>query len=423
VVRTGERYAARPPHAGAVLAETRFRRISSSGAVTRIEAEPVTGRTHQVRVHAAHSGFPILGDTLYGGRPSDRVHLHCRKLTLEHPTTGKPIAFEAPVDFTSDSRLGLRQALLPTKDTDAYRLIHSASDGWPGWYVDRLGECLLSQSDRDISNPQLKTLERWRREFGSRSAYHKILSREVGRTSANESSPQRIFGEAMADGPVVMENGIRFSLSMDAGYSVGLFLDQRDNRRRFLTNHVAADFTLFDNPSRVELLNTFAYTCGFSICAAKAGARTTSVDLSRKYLEWGKRNFKLNDIDPASHDFMYGDVFDWLKRLARKGRQFDAVVLDPPTFSRSKEHGDFRAEKDYGQLVKASLPLLKSGGVLFASTNAARLSSEASLKTITESIIDSRRRITAQHYAPQPPDFPISREEPAYLKTVWIRVS
>ena len=80
----------------------------------------------------------------------------------------------------------------------------------------------------------------------------------------------------------------------------------------------------------------FAYTCGFSVCAALAGARTTSLDLSRKWLAWGQRNFVLNGLDPAAHDFIYGDATDWLRRLGRKGRQFEAVLLDPPTFSTSK---------------------------------------------------------------------------------------
>ena len=107
------------------------------------------------------------------------------------------------------------------------------------------------------------------------------------------------------------------------------------------------------------------------MAAARAGARTTSLDLSKKYLEWGKRNFALNNLDPTPHDFIYGDAFNWLKRLAKMGRRFDVVILDPPTFSQSKESGVFRAEKDYGKLVAAALPLIKAGGVLFASTNAA----------------------------------------------------
>src|SRR5207245_1705193 len=149
--------------------------------------------------------------------------------------------------------------------------------------------------------------------------------------------------------------GLQFGLSFAEGYSVGLFLDQRDNRRRLLVNHIAAHFPLFQNSaSGAEVLNTFAYTCGFSVCAAKAGARTTSIDLSKKYLEWGKRNFSANQIDPAQHEFLYGDVFDWLRRFVKKQRRFDVIVLDPPSFSRSKEKGPFQSEKDYAILVLAA---------------------------------------------------------------------
>jgi 23S rRNA (cytosine1962-C5)-methyltransferase len=225
----------------------------------------------------------------------------------------------------------------------------------------------------------------------------------------------------------VRENGIQFELSFNEGYSVGLFLDQRDNRRRLLTGHIAADFSLFNSElktqdSRFEVLNAFAYTCGFSVCAAKAGARTTSLDLSKKYLAWGKRNFVLNGFDPAGHDFIYGDVFDWLRRLAKRKLLFDLILLDPPTFARSKEHGVFRVEKDYGKLVAAVLPLLKTGGVLFASANAAGWSPEKFLAGVEEAIHSAKRRILRRHYAPQPPDFPMSRAEPAYLKTVWLRI-
>src|SRR5207302_8691066 len=135
-------------------------------------------------------------------------------------------------------------------------------------------------------------------------------------------------------------------LSLSEGYSVGLVLDQRDNRRRLLTGHIAAGFELgVGVQAALEILNTFAYTCAFSVCAAKAGWRTTSLDLSKKYLEWGKRNFTINSLDPAQHEFIYGDVFDWLDRLKKKQRQFDLILLDPPTFSQSRESGTFRVEK------------------------------------------------------------------------------
>jgi 23S rRNA (cytosine1962-C5)-methyltransferase len=172
-----------------------------------------------------------------------------------------------------------------------------------------------------------------------------------------------------------------------------------------------------------EVLNVFAYTCAFSVCAALAGARATSLDLSKKYLDWGRRNFALNSLDPAGHDFIFGDAFDWLRRLAKKGRSFDVVLLDPPTFSTSKDGGRWQAERDYGRLVTATLPLVKTGGVLFASTNAARLTPEVFVTTVREAIAASGRRVLKEHYAPQPPDFPISKSEPAYLKTTWLRLA
>jgi len=187
-----------------------------------------------------------------------------------------------------------------------------------------------------------------------------------------------------------------------------------------LMNHVAAGFPLSEGG---EVLNVFAYTCGFSVCAAKAGARVTSVDLSKKYLEWGRRNFELNGLDVSSHDFIYGDTFEWLRRLAKKGRSYDVILLDPPTFSQSKQHGVFRAEKDYGKLVKAALPVLKPDGVLFASTNAGAWAPEDFLGSVREAVRWRHRRVKQEYYAPQPPDFPITRDEPAYLKTVWLRIS
>jgi 23S rRNA (cytosine1962-C5)-methyltransferase len=259
--------------------------------------------------------------------------------------------------------------------------------------------------------------------YGSRGAYHKILRKQVRKTSAPQASPLLVLGDAAPSAFDICENGVRYGLSFNEGYSVGLFLDQRDNRRRLLADHIAADFPVFANGcAGAELLNTFAYTCAFSVCAAKTGVRTTSLDLSKKYLEWGGRNFTLNGLDPAAHDFIYGDAFDWMRRLAKKGRVFDAIILDPPTFSQSKE-GSFQAEKDYGKLARAALPLLKPRGTLFASTNAARLEPETFIETITAAVGAAGRKILKQHYVPQPPDFPIHRDEPAYLKTIWLRIS
>jgi len=429
LVRAGEKYASRP---GGELAETKFTPIadaqfaSSSAGLKMVSAEPFTGRTHQIRVHAAENGFPILGDTLYGGAASTRVFLHATEIAFTHPATNQPVTFSAPVNFDAEPRLALRTAIIEPDATNAFRVIYGASDSWPGWFVDKLGEFLLSQSAATLPAKQIEELSRLAKIFNSCGVYQKILSRQVRRTTTTEASPQLVLGKAAPERFEILENGLRYELGFREGYSVGLFLDQRDNRRRFLTKHIAADFPLFKSEignRKSEILNCFAYTCGFSVAAAKAGARTTSLDLSKKYLEWGKRNFALNGLDPAAHDFIYGDTFNWLRRLAKKGRAFDAIVLDPPTFSQSKEHGTFRAEKDYGSLVTAALPVLKPGGVLLASTNAADWPPEDFLADVDAAVRGAKRKILQRHFVPQPPDFPISRAEPAYLKTIWLRIN
>ena len=457
LVRAGERYVSRPLHARGETAETLFREVGKQKAEGRrsgrwqvVEAEPLTGRTHQIRVHAADQGFPILGDMLYGGTPAERVYLHAAELRLRHPASGEEMTFRAPIEQASAGAapaaltetgdgwrwqtgllpcLALREALIDPESTDAYRLIHGASDGQPGWYVERLGDFLLSHSEAALSPARREELGRLAKAFSARGAYHKILKRRVSQAARAEASPQLVLGEAAPERITVRENGVQFELGFSEGYSVGLFLDQRDNRRRLLTGHVGAGFALLQSLPELgvgngkwELLNTFAYTCGFSVCAAKAGARTTSLDLSKKWLDWGRRNFVVNQLDPAGHEFLYGDALDWLRRLAKKERRFDVVLLDPPTFSQSKAAGVFRAEKDYAPLVTAALAVLKSGGVLFASTNASDWPPEEFLACVETAIRAANRKLLQRHYVPQPPDFPISRAEPAYLKTVWLRV-
>jgi 23S rRNA (cytosine1962-C5)-methyltransferase len=428
LLRIGEKYAS---GATGEIAETKFTPVADAkfgdGKLKMVVAEPLTGRTHQIRVHAAESGFPILGDTLYGGTSSSRVFLHASEIAFTHPATNKRVRFSDPPDFNQEPRLALCSAIIEPDATNAFRVVHGASDGWPGWFVEKLGDFLLSQSETALTAKQQEELSWFAKKFSSRGAYHKILSRQVRRSTTSEVSPQLVFGEAAPERFEILENGVRYEMSFNEGYSVGLFLDQRDNRRRFLTNYIAADFPLSDSrftihDSRLEILNTFAYTCAFSVCAAMAGARTTSLDLSKKYLEWGKRNFALNGIDATKHDFIFGDTFDWLRRLAKKGRAFDAVILDPPTFSQSKEHGTFRAEKDYGKLVTAALPVLKPDGILFASTNAADWPPENFLAEVDAAVRGAKRKILQRHYVPQPPDFPVSRAKPAYLKTVWLRI-
>jgi len=424
-------------------AETHFRKLGELNGRALIEAEPVTGRTHQIRIHARDSGFPILGDTTYGGSPYDRVCLHAYSLKLRHPKTNAALELVAPIQFSWNPNIWLRASLWGERNTNAWRLLHGASEDRPGWYVDRLGDFLLSQSENDLNPTQQEQVEHWLAEMNLKGAYHKTLDRRVRKTSPEHASPRHLCGKPARSRFDILENGVRYSMSFEEGYSVGLFLDQKDNRNRLLSGHVfpatstkpktphcrtASPQPLETRKQNVPLsgksvLNTFAYTCGFSVCAARAGATVTSLDLSKKYLDWGRDNFRLNNLDPEEHDFIYGDCFNWMKRLAKKGREFDLILLDPPTFSKSKESGTFKADRHYGRLIGDALKLLAPDGILFASTNCATLSPDSFLTTIRDAVEKSNRNIISEFYAPQPPDFPTSSAEQPYLKTVWFHAA
>lgn len=423
LVRAGERQVARPRAAGMEPAETVFRHLSESAGGIDWEAIPKTGRTHQIRAHAAEGGMPILGDRLYGGGEARRLHLVSHRLAFEHPRTGRPVAWTVEPDWSADPRVLLRGAVIAPGETDAFRRLHGSADrGGEGLHLDAWGPFHLLYSDPDAGRGGPEEPGRVA-GLAVPDLYHRPLNRRVGCAGTDESGPRRVWGREAPPAFTVRENGVVYEIRFDQGYSVGLFLDQRDNRRRLLTGHVGAGFPpLSLGISAPEVLNCFAYTCAFSVCAALGGARVTSLDLSRKYLDWGRRNFALNALDPAAHDFVFGDTFDWLRRWARRGRRFDAVLLDPPTFSRSKERGDFRAERDYGSLAGLAAGVLRPGGVLFASTNAARLEPGAFLAQVRSGLAAAGRRIVSERYIPQPPDFPVSRDEPAYLKTVWLRL-
>jgi 23S rRNA (cytosine1962-C5)-methyltransferase len=441
--RAGAKYVSRPAGPGE-LAETVFSAISNSATAGLGDlpsglhawwAEPRTGRTHQIRVHAAEHGIGIQGDPLYSSANlsaaepplsapesqsfPNRLCLHATELKLTHPESGKALCFSVPPDFTKDARSELRSGLIDRVETNAFRLIHGASDAWPGIYVDRLGDFALTQSEQALPPALLDAL---RQMPGVLGAYHKTLLRRVRQTRVEQTCPAQIVGAVAAENLAIRENALQFELSFAEGYSIGLFLDQRDNRRRLLTGWIGPGFPESDFSGK-KILNTFAYTCGFSVCAARAGAMTTSLDLSKKYLEWGKRNFALNALPTDGHDFIFGDVFDWLRRFQKRDRRFDVVLLDPPTFSQSRESGVFQASKDYGKLVAAALGVLQQGGLLFASNNTADWEPALFLETVRQACHSARRRIAHEHYVPQPPDFPISRAEPAYLKTVWVRLA
>jgi 23S rRNA (cytosine1962-C5)-methyltransferase len=291
------------------------------------------------------------------------------------------------------SATGRRRRILSGGATDACRLADGRGDGFPrGIEVDTFaGRLLLSTRDTEPPRDLLGAL----RATGA-ALYRKRLDRH-----RKEGSPEHLAGPRQDGRFLVRENGMRFEISFDAGYSQGLFLDQRDNRRRIRA---------LARPG-ATVLNTFAYTGAFSVAAALGGATTTTLDLSQPYLDWARRNFSHNGLDPGAHYFCKGDTFHWLRRFARQGRRFDAVILDPPTFSRDDRGRAFRVESDYGELAALALACLAPGGTLLCCSNCRALSAAA----LERQIRGASSRPLKIESAPMPPDF----TGDAYLKSLW----
>ena len=160
----------------------------------------------------------------------------------------------------------------------------------------------------------------------------------------------------------VSEGGYRFLVNFEDYLDTGLFLDHRETRR--LIGKEA--------PGR-RFLNLFAYTGTATVYAARGGAAsTTSVDLSRTYLDWAHRNMELNGIRARDHELIQADCLEWL-RAQRRHRQFDLIFLDPPTFSTSKRMaGTLDIQRDHVDLIRSTAALLAPDGLLIFSNNLRR---------------------------------------------------
>jgi 23S rRNA (cytosine1962-C5)-methyltransferase len=317
-----------------------------------------------------------------------------------------------------------RLDLIRKSDTNAFRIVHGNGDGMRGFYLDSFGDYLLASKDGKPTDHETQVVRFWMSKLQAKGAFLKRLDRQSGTVPASMVSPVAWMGNLHAAKTVIYESGVKYQIRFDEGYSVGIFLDQRDNRLRWLNSDVCPGFRMnfHDLPSG-EMLNTFSYTCAFSVCAGKNRMRSVSLDLSRKYLDWGKENFKLNRLDPHAHDFIYGDTFDWLRRFKRRGRKFSAIVIDPPTFSRvSKTGKTFRAEKDYPELFRLALEVLEPNGVVLACNNTIGLSHVQFERMINQSLFQSGAQCARFHTAAQPVDFPVTPACPQYLKSVWIQI-
>lgn len=240
--------------------------------------------------------------------------------------------------------------------SDGLRLVHGESDGLPGLIVDRYGDTLVAQFTAC-------GVERWKAELTDAllelTGCPRLYERSDTSSRKLEGLPEAT-GWLRGSGDTALtlnEHGWRLGLDIAHGHKTGYYLDQRDSRL------VCHDYT--QRLGFAQVLNCFSYTGGFTVAALAGGAgHVTSIDSSGLALQQAAANLALNGLDPARATFMDADVNESLRSFISQGRQFDAIVLDPPKLAPTAAHAE-RAARAYKDINRLALKLLQPGGVLF----------------------------------------------------------
>jgi 23S rRNA (cytosine1962-C5)-methyltransferase len=285
-----------------------------------------------------------------------------------------------------------------SEGTDAHRLC-TIEDGW----VERFGSDVLISFKRVLARERLlEELRTWADSVGL--PVRRVFARFIPTKNERREPPAMVVGDPGESlQTVATEWYLRFGIDFSTGYSPGLFLDQRENRR------------YVRNLAPRRLLNCFAYTCSFSVCAACNGASTLNIDLSKKYLARGRENFALNNLSTIDHRFITGDVRSVVPRLARRGEKFDAIILDPPTFSRSPGGKTFQVQHDFVNLLISGLAVAERDAHVLVSTNCSALG-ERALEVMARYCLKETRRAAIFHRPLPLPDFP----HRAGASSVWL---
>lgn len=419
------------PGRGEQEAITELEALQRASGRVLVRLRPKTGRTHQLRVQLADLGAPIVGDTLYGGAPDVRLMLHAERLALAHPATGERVEHRAPVPPEFERALARRSTERPldprpalkgaigrrfgifSESTTAARIVHGVADGLPGVTIDLYGEHAVLSRYEDIDNSAIVEVANALGELGVAGTYLKNRPKHASRivdSRTDDIAPKEpITGAPAPEAFTILENGVPYEVRLADGLSTGIFLDQRDNRRRVM-----------DLAKGATVLNLFAYTGAFSVAAARSGARaTTTVDVSRTVLDWAKRNLEAIQADPAAHTAVESDVFAFMARAKAKNERWDLVILDPPSFSTTKKT-TFSAEADYEKLAATAAALVAPNGKLLACTNHRGIRLATLRKKLHDAARKANREVAQMKSLPPPVDFPAPPGEEPHLKSVLV---
>jgi 23S rRNA (cytosine1962-C5)-methyltransferase len=222
------------------------------------------------------------------------------------------------------------------------------------------------------------------------------------------AEPEVLFGAPPSQAFSVKEDQAQFWIRLLEVKHPGLFLDHRPLRK-----------WLVENARGWKVLNTFAYTGSLSVAAGLGGAsHVTTLDLSKPTIQWAKTNWSLNGLSSEASDFIFGDYFEWLPKMAKRNDRFDCVILDPPSYSRGKK-GDFSTSRDLVKLHEAALDVLAPNGVLITSLNSANVSKKKYWSEIEQACRSKKMKFNPIAEIKLPVSFPTRVQEEPYLKG-WI---
>ncbi|PLY07032.1 MAG: RlmI/RlmK family 23S rRNA methyltransferase [Arcobacter sp.] len=296
--------------------------------------------------------------------------------------------------------------------TTAFRVFNGEGDRVGGLTIDYFdGFYLLTWYSLGIYQFKDEILEALKSQVEYKGIYQKRRFDTKGKYLEGEND--FISGDEAPTPLIVKENNENFAIYLDDGPMVGVFLDQREVRK-MIRDKYAKDKTV---------LNTFSYTGAFSVFAACGGAvKTTSVDLANRSRAKTKEQFEINNIKAEEQEIIVQDVFDYFNIAVKKGFKFDMVVVDPPSFARSKKR-TFSVAKDYVKLLKEIIQITNKDGIIVASTNCANFGMVTFRDFIAKAFKESNKKYKIEESFSLPKDFKVIDEfrESSYLKVVFIK--
>ncbi|PKN94956.1 MAG: class I SAM-dependent rRNA methyltransferase [Chloroflexi bacterium HGW-Chloroflexi-6] len=302
--------------------------------------------------------------------------------------------------------------------TTGYRLVHGENDGLPGLVIDRYAETLVLKLYTPAWIPHLKELCSALEQASPAEGLILRLSRSMLKQDEllfGLSDGLTLSGPPPAGPILFQENGLTFESDPILGQKTGFFLDQRENRARVERLSMGQ-----------SVLNVFAYTGGFSVYAARGGARqVVSVDISAPAMQAAIRNMdhnrQISTVAATSHEILAEDAFEVLGRMASEKRRFDLVIIDPPMFAQNYSQ-TAAALLAYQRLTRLGLGVLRPGGVLVQASCSSRVTADAFFNAIHQAAGESNRRLTEIDRTGHALDHPIGFKEGAYLKCLFTRV-